>query len=112
MDRWHEVKEINDLTQRDLDDLGMTREQVHAFARMPRDVADRVKHMAAIFGLSDAELHMNHDAYLEILSTCGTCRDRTKCTHLLSLGTDASPLEADFCLNAEVFEARVAQPSA
>ena len=55
MERWHETKEINELSDRDLSDLGMSREQVQAFSRMPRDIADRVKHMAAVFGLSEAE---------------------------------------------------------
>jgi uncharacterized protein YjiS (DUF1127 family) len=112
MERWHDVKEINELSERDLDDLGMSREQVQAFARMPRDITERVKHMAAIFGLSDAELQVNHDAYLEILSTCGNCRDRTKCAHLLAQGADASPLEAEFCLNFDTFNARAEQPVA
>lgn len=112
MERWHDIKEIDALSERDLDDLGMSRDQVQAFARMPRDISDRVKHMAAIFGLSDAELQVNHEGYLEILSTCGSCRDRAKCSHLLARGADASPLEADFCLNAETFAAQAAQPAA
>ena len=111
MERWHDVKEINDLSERDLSDLGMSRDQVQSFARMPRDIADRVKHMAAIFGLSEAALQANHDAYLDILSTCGSCRDRAQCTHLLARSTDASPLEADFCLNAETFTAQAEQPA-
>lgn len=111
MERWHDLKEINDLTDRDLQDLAMSREQVQAFARMPRDISDRVKHMAAIFGISDVALQVDHDAYLEILSTCGACRDRASCAHLLARA-DASPLEADFCLNATVFEAQAAQTAA
>ena len=113
MDRWHDIKEIDSLSERDLNDLGMSRDQVQAFARMPRDISDRVKHMAAVFGISDAELQSNHEAYIDILSTCGGCRDRAKCAHLLARGTDASPLEAsEFCLNAETFTARAEQPAA
>ena len=112
MERWHDVKEINELSQRDLDDLGMSRDQVQAFARMPHDIGQRVKHMAAIFGISEAELQVNHDAYLEILSTCGYCRDRAKCAHLLAQGADASALEAEFCLNYDTFNALADQPVA
>ena len=43
--RWQDLKEIAQLSQRDLDDLGMTRDQVEAFARMPQDVPDRVRAM-------------------------------------------------------------------
>ena len=112
MERWHDVKEINELSQRDLDDLGMSRDQVQAFVRMPHDIGERVKHMAAVFGISDAELQANHDAYIDILSTCGNCRDRARCTHLLAQGAEASPLEASFCLNYDTFTAKAEQPVA
>ena len=112
MTRWQDAKEIDALSERDLDDLGMTRDQVLAFSRMPADIADRVTHMAAIFGLSDADLHRNQQDYRDILSTCSTCRDRAKCSHLLGRGADALAAEATFCLNADVFEAHAAQPAA
>lgn len=112
MQRWHDIKEINALSDRDLADLGMSRGQVEAFARMPRDISDRVAHMAAVFGLSNAELHMNHEAYLGLLSTCGTCRDRAQCSHVLARGALATPAEAGFCLNAESFAAQAAHPAA
>lgn len=112
MDRWHDIKEVSQLTERDLDDLGMSRDQVEAFARMPRDISERVAHMAAIFGLSEAELKVNHEDYLGILSTCGACRERGKCTHLLAKGQSAHPAEAMFCGNAEAFEAQAAHPVA
>ena len=110
MTRWQDAQEIDAMTARELDDLGMTRDQVLAFSRMPPDIADRITHMAAIFGLSDADLHRNQQDYRDILSTCSTCRDRAKCSHLLARGTDVWPSEASFCLNVEVFESRAAQP--
>lgn len=111
LERWHDVKEINALSERDLDDLGMSRDQVQAFARMPRDISERVSHMAAVFGLSDAEIHMNHEAYLGLLTTCGSCRARNQCTHVLAKGALAVPAEATFCLNAENFAAQAAHPA-
>ncbi|MGV8986500.1 MAG: DUF1127 domain-containing protein [Cypionkella sp.] len=111
MQRWQDVKEIDALTDRDLDDLGMSRAQVQNFARLPRDVTDRVKHMAKIFGLSDAELHKNHEAYLELLSTCGTCRNRTHCSPILAHADTATPAEASFCLNAKALAAQAAHPA-
>ena len=97
MTRWQDAKEIDALSERDLDDLGMTRDQVLAFSRMPADIAD---------------LRRNQQDYRDILSTCSTCRDRAKCSHLLGRGADALAAEATFCLNAEVFEANTAQPAA
>ena len=112
MTRWQDAKEIDAMSARELDDLGMTRDQVLAFSRMPADIADRVTHMAAIFGLSAEEVQRNQQDYHAILSTCSTCRDRTKCSHLLGRGADALASEASFCLNAEVFEANTTQPAA
>ena len=46
----HEVAEVNSLSDRDLDDLGMTRSQVRDFLNMPRDITERVTAMGRIFG--------------------------------------------------------------
>lgn len=112
MGRWQDLKEVDSLSERDLDDLGMSRDQVRAFIRMPHDIADRVKHMAEIFGIGEEELHLNHESYVEILSTCGTCKERGKCSHLLAHAATAKPADAGFCLNAETFAAQAAQPAA
>lgn len=104
--RWQELKEIDALTDRDLDDLGMSREQVRAFARMPHDVPDRVLAMARIFGLSEAEVKADHARWLELLETCGHCGDRGACTLVLERGELTRPQECGFCLNAGSFAAQ------
>lgn len=103
IDRWHQIKSLDALTDRDLSDLGMSRAQVEAFIRMPADVPDRVAKMAAIFGIPAADIRANHADYLEILGTCGQCRDRAACGHLLSRADVARPEEAGFCPNAPSF---------
>ena len=65
IDHLHDVQEVNALSDRDLDDLGMTRDQVLAFLRMPRDINDRVTAMGAIFGLSQVELKRDHGLWVE-----------------------------------------------
>ncbi len=106
IDRWNEVREVSALTDRDLDDLGMSRAQVEAFVRMPHDVPDRVIAMARIFGLSEAEVKADHAAWLELLETCGTCRDRGACKLALERGDLSQPHECSFCLNTHAFEAK------
>lgn len=101
--RLHEVQEVNALTDRDLDDLGMSREQVLDFLRMPRDISDRVTAMGKLFGLSETELKRDHALWVEVLSTCGHCADRAACTKLLALGDQAQPGEAGFCANRGTF---------
>ncbi len=109
IERWNEVREVNALTDRDLDDLGMSRAQVEAFVRMPYDVPDRVVAMAHIFGLSEEEVKADHAEWLELLETCGTCQDRGACKLVLERGDLSRPHECTFCLNAHQFEAKAHQ---
>lgn len=101
--RWHALQEIASLTDHDLQDLGMTRAQVEAFARMPYDVADRVAAMASIFGIDASDLKANHEEYRNLLATCGCCKDRAVCSKMLKTPGQAQPAKASFCPNAPVF---------
>jgi hypothetical protein len=103
IDRLHEVQEVNALSDRDLDDLGMSRDQLLAFLRMPRDIGQRVSAMGAIFGISETELKRDHALWVEILSTCGHCADRAACARLLAKGNEADASEATFCGNRGAF---------
>lgn len=106
IDRWHQLKTVEALTDRDLDDLGMTRAQIQAFVTMPADVPDRVARMAAIFGIPEADLKANYADYLELLGTCGHCPDRAACSLLLHKGDIARPADATFCPNAPIYADR------
>ena len=108
IDRWHQIKTVEALTDRDLDDLGMSRAQIQAFVTMPADVPDRVARMAAIFGIPETDLKANHADYLELLGTCAHCRDRAACSLLLHRGDIAQPKDAAFCPNAPVYAHRAA----
>lgn len=101
--RLHEVQEVNAMTDRDLDDLGMTRAQVLDFLAMPTDITQRVTAMGAIFGIPEADLKRDHGQWVALLSTCGHCADRGACTKVLDLGDMANPAQAHFCGNRAVF---------
>ena len=103
--RWQDLKQIAQLDQRDLDDLGMTRDQIQAFVRMPQDVPDRVVAMAQIFGLTEAQVRADHDRYHEFLHARGQCKDRKNCGKVLERGALAQPSDAEFCLNKSSFTA-------
>lgn len=104
--RWNEVREVDALSDRDLSDLGISRAQVEAFVRMPQDVPDRVLAMAGIFGLSEAEVKANHAEWLDLLETCGSCHERSRCSTVLERGDLSRPCDCGFCLNAECFSAK------
>lgn len=103
LSRWHDIKEVETLTDRDLADLGMTREQVRAFVQMPHDVAKRVTAMATIFGVPEADLKRDHAQWVDLLSTCGNCAERGACSLVLAKGDQSRPEDAGFCLNRGSF---------
>lgn len=105
LERWHEIREVAALSDRDIADLGMTRDQLAHFVRMPADVEDRVAHMAAIFGLSEGEVKANHAQWLDLLEVCGGCTDRVSCAHVLAKGAEAHSADCGFCHNRASFEA-------
>lgn len=102
IDRLHEVQEVNSLTDRDLDDLGLSREQVLGFLKMPRDISERVTAMGRIFGVPELDLKRDHDQWVDLLTVCGHCADRAACTRVLAKGAAARPSEVGFCGNREV----------
>jgi len=103
--RLHEVQEVNALSDRDLDDLGMSREQLLGFLKMPRDIGERVAAMGRIFGVPDVELKRDHARWVELLTVCGYCADRAACSRVLAKGDAAQPSETHFCGNRASFAA-------
>ena len=103
IDRLHQVREVNSFSDRDLDDLGMSREQVLGFLRMPGDISERVTTMGMIFGVSEVDLKRNHSQWVDLLTVCGHCADRAACGHVLAKGASATPSEVHFCGNRTTF---------
>ena len=101
--RWHDFNEVDSLSDRDLADLGMSREQVRAFAQMPPDVGQRVTAMATIFGVPEADLKRDHSQWVELLSSCSRCGDRVACGQALARGEITRPEDAGFCPNRGTF---------
>jgi len=102
IDRLHEVQEVNSLSDRELDDLGLSREQVLGFLKMPHDISERVTAMGRIFGIPEVDLKRNHGQWVDLLTVCGHCSDRAACARVLATGAAARPSEVEFCGNREV----------
>ncbi|MEY4981746.1 MAG: hypothetical protein RIR62_12 [Pseudomonadota bacterium] len=103
--KWRERTEIDALTDRDLRDLGLSRDQVRTIARMPADSAARMAAMARLFGITAAALTRDHALYHELLCACGSCKDRAACALVLDKGDLARPSDCAFCPNAQSFAA-------
>ncbi|MBL9072122.1 DUF6455 family protein [Tabrizicola sp.] len=109
IDRLHAVQEVNALSDQELDDIGMSREQVIGFLNMPRDISERVTAMGRIFGISELELKRDHLQWIDLLTVCGHCADRGACARVLAKGDAARPSEAHFCGNRASFSTLAAQ---
>lgn len=104
IDRWREEKAVEALTDRDLSDLGMTRDQVLHFLRMPAHTPERVLAMGKVFGLSEGTLKRDHSEWMDLVEVCAMCRDGGACALLLEKGDLANPRDAAFCPNHQSFE--------
>lgn len=101
--RWHDLAEVERLTDRELDDLGVSRHQLRALAALPADVPSRVTAMAGLFGVSEADLRRDHGTWLDLLEGCGQCKDRGACALVLEREGLSRPQDAAFCPNARSF---------
>lgn len=106
LDRWHELTAVDELDERELDDLGLTRGQLRELVAIPADVPARVARMAELFGIPESALQESRADYLELLGTCQHCRDARTCTRKFETGAMAGPAQAGFCPNAEIYSAR------
>lgn len=105
LQRRHEIREINALSETDLHDLGLSRSQLVAFVRMPHDLHERLTAMAALFGVPADDLRRHHGRWIEMLTGCGHCADRRACSELLARGRLDGPGDARFCPNRQDLEA-------
>ena len=104
LQRYRDLAAIAELSERDLADLGVSREQAMHLAALPKDVESRVTAMARIFGVPQEELQRDRAEWLELLEICDTCKELPACRRLLMLGDFASPEDAGFCPNRASFE--------
>jgi hypothetical protein len=105
-----DVEAIGALSDHDLADLGLSRDQALNLVRLPDDVPGRVAAMGAIFGLTEEELTRDRGQWEELLMTCSSCREGAACRHFLDLGDRADPADAGFCPNAGTFAFEVRVP--
>lgn len=97
--QYRDLSEVATLSERDLADLGVSRDQAMQLAALPDDVPGRVTAMGRIFGLSEAELTRDRAVWTELLAVCQSCRELKSCRRLLDRADAAAPADAGFCPN-------------
>lgn len=103
-ERARSVAEVAALSDLDLADLGLGRDQALKLAAAPADTVDRMEHMAAIFGIDADRLHADHNTMMALAETCADCRERRACASALSVEAErpgsVAASECGFCANA------------
>lgn len=102
--RWRDQAWLEQMDDRDLADLGVSRDQAMHLVRLPATVPGRMQAMAAIFGVDPATLRADRPALAEMAETCATCRETRACGRTLDrarvLAGSVSPDQCGFCPNA------------
>lgn len=98
-----DIRAVEALSDRELADLGVSRDQAMNLVTMPDDVSGRIAAMARIFGLTEADLTRDRGEWEEVLMTCHACRELGACRRLLADPDRATPTQAAFCPNSGRF---------
>lgn len=102
-DRRRQAAEIQTMDRRELADIGLGREELLGFLRFPRDLNDRMRRMAAVFGADFARVERVRGLYTEAAHACGTCVQRDACARELWAEAGTSPERCSFCPNAATY---------
>ena len=97
------LDEIDGLSDRDLADIGLSRPEVADLARMSAAIPARMARMAAVFGVSEAELTADRASAVEATQVCAHCGAARTCAHHVAEGTVTPDTAAGYCPNAALY---------
>lgn len=93
-----ELKEIDALDDRALDEIGLSRSQLREIVETPDAVAARMTAMARRHGLDPEAIEQNRQDYAHLLDTCAHCHATGQCAAYLADQTRGTAA-AGFCPN-------------
>jgi hypothetical protein len=105
------VREVDTLSERDLHELGLSRDEARAFARIPPEVTARVARMASVYGLGADDIQHDIPGYRALVAACATCGRAGECRDRLEDAARLTPADMAFCPNAATFGRLASSPS-
>jgi hypothetical protein len=99
--------EIAALTERDLAEIGVTRDALRIAATAPREVTERMTAMAFRHGLVPDDFDSYRADVAGLVESCAGCASLGACRAYLA-DADAPASEADFCPNHVTYAALAA----
>lgn len=97
------LDEIDGLSDRDLADISLSRAEVADLARMSAAIPARMARMAAVFGVSEADLTADRATAVEATQRCAHCGAARTCAHQFAEGTVTVEAAAGYCPNAALY---------
>lgn len=101
-ERRRAVREVDTLSPRDLEEVGLTRGELRELVQTPGEIITRQMEMAFRHGLTDRDFAKHRHDYAAMVLICRDCRSVDTCRHFLA-APNAPLTEATFCPNAESY---------
>ncbi|MDE3027726.1 MAG: DUF1127 domain-containing protein [Paracoccaceae bacterium] len=93
-----EVREIEAMDPRELDEIGLSRDDLINIAETPNAVCRRMEAMAAVHGIDAETMNQNRVDYGQLLAKCRHCGQTAHCADFLGDANVAGD-GAEFCPN-------------
>ena len=84
MTRQKLVSRAQDMSARDLADLGVSREQLIGLVKLPEAVPARMAQMATVFDADLNTLQRSRDTFLQAVEACHHCNEARTCRETLA----------------------------
>ena len=101
-ERNRQMRQIDGMDARDLNDIGLERTELEMLVQTPPDVFERQSEMARRFDLQDSDFGADRHDYALVVDRCAHCGAAGECREFLA-APDAKPADATFCPNAELY---------
>lgn len=105
MKHYRELQEIDQLRPEELDDLGLSKEELKLLVQAPEKVTERQLAMAAKFGLTADDFSRNRHDYAWAVAACEDCGSIKQCRHYLE--SDMAADQSEFCPNHDLYKSLV-----
>lgn len=102
LERRRRHREVDAIDERGLDELGLSRGELHTLVDAPATVIARLSEMAFRHGLDDAKLARSAHDYAQMVDACEHCAATRECRSFLS-DPAADVAAAGFCPNRAVY---------
>jgi len=97
------AREIAELSNREVMDLGLNRSELQVLTEVPRRVRTRMEAMARVFGADPLDIYLERWRNVELVNACHNCTAEAECAAQLAKPKMTRAALCSFCPNAGAF---------